>query len=126
MVAEVGAVNVSDAVVRAVYRPGAPLAEAGPGSALRVRSLPVSAPCGLAVRGDRLLLLGGYEPGTDHPTRPGAAVHDCRLTDDGAAVVGRGELTFPNGDPVRRHAHPSAGARTSSCAACAPCGCGRC
>ncbi|MFJ3842201.1 hypothetical protein ACIPY6_42865 [Streptomyces sp. NPDC090054] len=33
-------------------------------------------------------------------------MHHIRLTDDGAAVVGREDLVFPNGDPVRRYAHP--------------------
>ncbi|WP_371618932.1 hypothetical protein [Streptomyces sp. NBC_00454] len=30
-------------------------------------------------------------------------VHLCRFTDDGAVIVGRGELTWPNGDPVRQY-----------------------
>ncbi|MEU4272577.1 hypothetical protein [Streptomyces sp. NPDC026092] len=28
------------------------------------------------------------------------------MTDDGAVVVGREGLVFPNGDPVRRYARP--------------------
>ncbi|MCY0955144.1 hypothetical protein [Streptomyces sp. H27-S2] len=66
-VAEVSTVNVSGSAVHAVCRPGAPLVETGPGGTLRIRDLPVSRPCGLAVRGDRLLLLGGAERGVAGP-----------------------------------------------------------
>ncbi|WP_030759341.1 MULTISPECIES: hypothetical protein [unclassified Streptomyces] len=105
-VAEVSTINISDSTVHATYWPGAPLVEAGPrGGILRIRALPVSDPFGLAIRGDRLLLLGGHEQGITTTTRVGA-LHEIRLTDDGAVVVGRGDLVFPNGDPVRRYARP--------------------
>ncbi|MGW9453158.1 hypothetical protein [Streptomyces sp. NPDC055632] len=104
-VAEIGALNVSRSTAHAVYRPGTPLLETGPGGMLRVRALPVSDPFGLAVDGDRLLLLGGAERGTGAAARA-QAVHHLRLTDDGAVLVGREELAFPNGDPVSRYARP--------------------
>lgn len=105
VVVEVDALNVTDSVVLAAYSgPGYPLAEQRTGEPLRVRPLPVAAACGLAVRGDRLLLFGGYEPGTDH-TR-GRQVHHCLLRDDGAVITGRAELCWPNGDLVRRYTRP--------------------
>ncbi|MEU7607422.1 hypothetical protein [Streptomyces sp. NPDC041003] len=105
-VAAVNTVNVSsDSSVLAVYRPGAALAETGPGGNLRVRALPVSNPSGVAIRGDRLLLLGGDERGAGTLTRRDAVRH-VHLTDDGAVVTGREDLVLPNGDPVRRHARP--------------------
>ncbi|MCX4783240.1 hypothetical protein [Streptomyces sp. NBC_01264] len=102
-VADISAINVSDAVAHATYWPGAPLVTTGPGGTLRIRALPISGPLGLATRGDRLLLLGGREQGID--TR-GNTVHRLQLTGDEAAVVGRDDLVFPNGDPVRRYARP--------------------
>ncbi|MFD9407091.1 hypothetical protein ACFWBN_08730 [Streptomyces sp. NPDC059989] len=108
-VAEVNTINVSDSdsdsTVHTMYRPGAPLVETGPSGILRIRALPVSAPFGMAIRGDRLLLLGGRERGIDTATGVDA-VHHLRLTDDGAVVTGRDGLVFPNGDPVRRYALP--------------------
>lgn len=60
-VADVSTINVSDSdsTVHAMYQPGAPLVETGPIGILRIRPLPVSDPFGLAIRGNRLLLLGG-------------------------------------------------------------------
>ncbi|MFG2987494.1 hypothetical protein ACGFYQ_40870 [Streptomyces sp. NPDC048258] len=104
-VAEVSTINVSDSTVHAMYWPGAPLVETGPSGRLRIRVLPVSDPFGLAIHGDRLLLLGGDERGIDTAARVDS-VHHLRLTDDGAAVTGRQGLVFPNGDPVRRYARP--------------------
>ncbi|MCX5403911.1 hypothetical protein OHA37_08445 [Streptomyces sp. NBC_00335] len=104
-VAEVGTVNVSDSAVHATYWPGAPLARTGRSGTLRIHALPVSAPVGLAIRGDRLLLLGGNEQGVAGTTRVNALRH-IRLTDEGAVVVSREDLAFPNGDPVRRYARP--------------------
>ncbi|MFE5733365.1 hypothetical protein ACFQ7A_20980 [Streptomyces sp. NPDC056528] len=104
-VAGVSAVNVSPSAVHAVYWPGVPLVETGPGGTLRVRTLPVSDPSGLAIDADRLLLLGGTERGTGTAART-HAVHHLRLTADKAVLVGREELVFPNGDLVGRHARP--------------------
>ncbi|WP_411072092.1 hypothetical protein [Streptomyces sp. cmx-4-25] len=104
-VAGVSAVNVSPSAVHAVYWPGVPLVETGPGGTLRVRTLPVSDPSGLAIDADRLLLLGGTERGTGTAART-HAVHHLRLTADKAVLVGREELAFPNGDLVGRHARP--------------------
>ncbi|MER5933928.1 hypothetical protein [Streptomyces sp. NPDC002054] len=104
-VADVSTINVSDSEVHATYWPGAPLAQTGRSGTLRIRALPVSDPFGLAIRGDRLLLLGGNEQGIATTTRVNA-LHHIRLTDDGAVVVGREDLAFPNGDPVRRYARP--------------------
>ncbi|MER6519179.1 hypothetical protein ABT246_20315 [Streptomyces sp. NPDC001553] len=98
-------VNVADSAVHALYWPDAALVETGPGGMLRIRALPVSDPVGLAIRGDRLLLLGGVERGVDRAGRVGA-VHHLRGTDGGAVVTGREGLVFPNGDPVLRHARP--------------------
>ncbi|WP_406861348.1 hypothetical protein ABZO31_13170 [Streptomyces sp. HUAS MG47] len=111
--AAISTVNVSDSdfgsdsAVHAVYWPGAPLVATGPGAMRRIRTLPVSDPLGLAIRDDRLLLLGGTERGSGSvaAARSGA-VHRLRLTDEGAEVVGREDLVFPNGDPVRRYARP--------------------
>ncbi|MFD5410529.1 hypothetical protein [Streptomyces nojiriensis] len=35
-----------------------------------------------------------------------STLHQVQLAEDGAVVVGRQELVFPNGDPVRRYARP--------------------
>lgn len=105
LVAEVSTINVSDSTVHAIYWPGAPLVETGPNGILRILPVPVSDPFGLAIRGDRLLMLGGNEPGIHTATR-GDVVHHLRLTGDGAAVAGREKLVFPNGDPVRHYARP--------------------
>ncbi|MFJ3518842.1 hypothetical protein [Streptomyces sp. NPDC090131] len=102
--AGISAMNVTDSAVRAAYRPGRSLVEIGPGEPFRFRTLPVSDPRGLAVRDDRLLLLGGCEPGAAHTHR--RALHLLRQTDDGATIVGRGELSWPNGDPVHRYTRP--------------------
>ncbi|MFJ3840546.1 hypothetical protein ACIPY6_34260 [Streptomyces sp. NPDC090054] len=104
IVVEIGGLNVTDSVVRAVYGPGSPLAELRAGEPVRFRRLPVADAWGLAVRDDRLLLLGGSERGTAHSHL--RQVHHCRLTDGGAVITGRGELTWPNGDPVRRYTRP--------------------
>ncbi|MFE1553401.1 hypothetical protein ACFW6V_00225 [Streptomyces sp. NPDC058734] len=104
MVVEIDALNVTDSVVRAAYGPGSPLAELRAGEPIRFRELPVADAWGLAVRDDRLLLLGGSERGTAHTHL--RQVHHCRLTDGGAVITGRGELTWPNGDPVRRYTRP--------------------
>lgn len=104
IVVEIDALNVTDSVVRATYGPGAPLVEQRVGEPLRIRSLPVANAWGLAVRDDRLLLFGGHERGTAHNHL--RQVHQCRLTEDGAVIVGKGELTWPNGDPVRRYTRP--------------------
>ncbi|MGW6836169.1 hypothetical protein ACWGCI_22550 [Streptomyces sp. NPDC054949] len=92
-------VNVADSAVHALYWPDAALVETGPGGMLRIRALPVSDPVGLAIRGDRLLLLAGVERGIDRAGRVGA-VHHLRGTDGGAVVTGREGLVFPNGDPT--------------------------
>lgn len=104
VVVEIDGLNVTDSVVRVTYGPGRPLAELRGGEPIRFRTLPVADAWGLAVRDDRLLLLGGSEPGTarTHLRR----VHHCRLTDDGAVITGSGELTWPNGDPVYRYTRP--------------------
>ncbi|MER7822940.1 hypothetical protein ABTX85_10295 [Streptomyces sp. NPDC096097] len=104
-VAEISTVNVSDAAVHATYWPGAPLARIGRSGTLRIRVLPVSVPFGLAIRGDRLLLLGGNEPGNAPNTRNNT-LHHIEPADDGAVVVGREGLFFPNGDAVRSYARP--------------------
>lgn len=104
-VADVSTVNVWDSVVHATYWPGASLARTGRSGTLHIRALPVSCPSGLAVRGDRLLLLGGSEQGLATVSRANA-LHHIRLTDDGAVVEGREAVAFPNGDPVRRYARP--------------------
>ncbi|MFD3874826.1 hypothetical protein [Streptomyces sp. NPDC058623] len=104
-IAEVNTINVSDSAVHAMYWPHAPLAEMGRSGTLRIRALPVSDPFGLAIRGDRLLLLGGSERGASTAPRWNG-LHHIRLTDDEAVVVGREDLVFPNGDPVRRYARP--------------------
>ncbi|WP_405681099.1 hypothetical protein OG239_01170 [Streptomyces sp. NBC_00868] len=104
-VAGINTINVSDSTVHATYWPGAPLVETGPNGILRIRTLPVSDPFGLATRGDRLLLLGGNERGID-TTKQVNTVHHIQLTGDRAAVVGRDDLVFPNGDPVRHYARP--------------------
>ncbi|MFB6516996.1 hypothetical protein [Streptomyces sp. NPDC056401] len=103
--AGINTVNVSASTARASYWPGAPLVETRSSGILRIHALPVSDPFGLAVRGDRLLLLGGNERGTDPATRV-STLRQIRLAEDGAVVVGRQELVFPNGDPVRRYARP--------------------
>ncbi len=103
--ADVNTINVCDSTVHAMYWPGAPLVETGPSGIRRIRPVPVSDPLGLAIRGDRLLLLAGVERGIDTTTRVNA-VHHLRLTDDGAVVTGHEDLVFPNGDPVRRYARP--------------------
>ncbi|WP_030758823.1 MULTISPECIES: hypothetical protein [unclassified Streptomyces] len=103
--AGVSTVNVSDSAVHATYRPGTPLARTGRSGTLRIHALPVSGPAGLAIRGDRLLLLGGNERGITTHIRVNA-LHHIRLTDDGAVVVGREDLVFPNGDPRRGYARP--------------------
>ncbi|WP_412079414.1 hypothetical protein ACLF6K_38185 (plasmid) [Streptomyces xanthophaeus] len=122
-VAGINTVNVFDSTVHATYWPGAPLVETGPSGMLCIRTLPVSDPFGLAIRGDRLLLLGGNERGTDTPARVNT-LHQIQLTDDGAAVVGRQELVFPKVTPSGATPAPSAGVRTSSCAPSARCGSG--
>ncbi|MEU8524445.1 hypothetical protein AB0C77_02415 [Streptomyces sp. NPDC048629] len=104
-VTEVNTINVSGSTAHTVYWPAAPLVETGPSGILRIRDLPVSDPAGLAIRDNRLLLLGGTEPRIDSGARR-SVVHHLRLTDEGAVVVGRGDLVFPNGDPVRRYARP--------------------
>ncbi|MFG2330966.1 hypothetical protein ACGFMM_15200 [Streptomyces sp. NPDC048604] len=104
-VADVSTINVSHSTAHAVYWPGAPLVETEPSGVLRIRALPVSDPAGLAIRDNRLLLLGGTERGIDTGAQ-GSVVRHLRLTDDGAVVVGRGGIVFPNGDPVRRYARP--------------------
>ncbi|WP_125817265.1 hypothetical protein [Streptomyces sp. WAC07149] len=105
VVVGIDALNVTDSVVRTAYSgPGSPLAELRAGEPIRIRELPVADAWGLAVRDDRLLLLGGAEPGTARVHL--RQVHHCRLTDGGAVITGRGELTWPNGDPVRRYTRP--------------------
>ncbi|MFJ6699838.1 hypothetical protein ACIQM4_27750 [Streptomyces sp. NPDC091272] len=101
LVAEVSTVNVSDSAVHAMYWPGAPLAATDSTGVLRIRDLPVSAPRGLAIRDDRLLLLAGGERG--RITRADT-VHHLQLTADGAVITDRESLILPNGDPVRRYA----------------------
>ncbi|MEU9032869.1 hypothetical protein AB0D46_36265, partial [Streptomyces sp. NPDC048383] len=104
-IAEVNTINVSDSAVHAMYWPHAPLAEMGRSGTLRIRALPVSDPFGLAIRGDRLFLLGGSERGDSTAPRWNG-LHHILLTDHEAVVVGREDLVFPNGDPVRRYARP--------------------
>ncbi|MEU8779179.1 hypothetical protein [Streptomyces sp. NPDC048606] len=104
-VADINTINVSDTTVHATYWPAPVLVEMGTGGIRRIRRIPVSNPFGLAIRGDRLLLLAGDEPGSGTPARPDA-VHRLRLTDDGAVVTARENLVFPNGDPVTRYARP--------------------
>ncbi|MFD7626743.1 hypothetical protein ACFV7Q_12035 [Streptomyces sp. NPDC059851] len=105
MVGEISAVNVTDSVVRAACPPGYPYFEQRVGEPLRIRELPVVAPYAFVVAGERLLLLGARERGTGHTTHL-RTVHHCRLTDDGAVIVDRGELTFPNGNPVNHYPRP--------------------
>ncbi|MFD7326279.1 hypothetical protein ACFV9D_35285 [Streptomyces sp. NPDC059875] len=104
-VAEVSTINISHSTAHAVYWPGAPLVETGPSGMLRIRALPVSDPSGLAIKDDRLLLLGGAERGIGTAAQT-HAVHHLRLTDDEAVLVDRERLVFPNGDLVRRYARP--------------------
>ncbi|MFF5922005.1 hypothetical protein ACFY8C_27235 [Streptomyces flavochromogenes] len=104
-VAEAGTINVSGSTVHATYWPGAPLVETGPRGIVRIRDLPVADPFALAIRDDRMLLLGGHERDSGTAARADA-VHHLRLTEDGAVVIGRETLVFPNGDAVRRYARP--------------------
>ncbi|MFJ6780382.1 hypothetical protein [Streptomyces yangpuensis] len=98
-VVEVDALNVTDSAIRVAHPFGRVLVEQRTGEPPSLwSSLPVSGIRGLAVRDRSLLLLGGSE---------GAGrLHHCRLTDGGTVVTGRGELVWPNGDPVRRYSRP--------------------
>lgn len=95
---EAGAINVTDSEVRVVDCYDRALVEQRIGDPPRIRSLPMRGIRGLAVRDQRLLLLGGPEGR--------GRLHHCRLTDDGAVITGQGELVWPNGDPVRRYSRP--------------------
>ncbi|GIF99907.1 hypothetical protein [Catellatospora citrea] len=86
------ACNVDDRVAWAVYYPTFPLLQTHADGRFRVRRNPVRSPRGIAVHGDRILLLGGDR--SDH-------LHYCRLTDDEAVVVDEAVLTMPGGGPLR-------------------------
>ncbi|MET9607280.1 hypothetical protein ABZZ17_19720 [Streptomyces sp. NPDC006512] len=104
MVAGINALNVTDSVAWAAYWPGSPLAQKRAGEPWRIRTLPVTDPYAIAIRDEYLLLLGGHERGADASGRRG--LHLCRLTGDGAVIVERSQLTWPNGDPVNRYPRP--------------------
>ncbi|MFZ3467816.1 hypothetical protein ACODT3_38300 [Streptomyces sp. 4.24] len=103
-IADIGALNVTDSTAWAVYWPHSPLVETRASGQLRVRDQPVTSPRGLAVHGDRVVMLGGRRGGFHHPD----GLHYCRLTDAGAVLVEDGEavLTMPGGDPLRSPARP--------------------
>lgn len=94
------AFNVTDMVAWATYYPSFPLLEVHANGHLRLRKNRVASPRGMAVQGDRILMLGGG-PG-DRWDR----LHHCRMTDQEAVVVEEAELTMPNGDPLKRYARP--------------------
>ncbi|GAA2368692.1 hypothetical protein Cme02nite_73380 [Catellatospora methionotrophica] len=86
------AFNVDDRMAWAVYYPTFPLLQAHADGRVRLRRNPLGRPSGLAVHGDRLLLLGCDGTGS---------LHYCRLTDDEVVVVDEAVLTRPDGGPLR-------------------------
>lgn len=94
------AFNVTDKAAWAAYYPTFPLLEVHDDGSVRVRRSPVAGPVGLAVHGDRVLMLGGGAP--DRRGR----LHYCRMTDEEVVVVEEAEATMPNGAPLRRYARP--------------------
>ena len=86
------AFNVDDRVAWAVYYPTFPLLQALADGALPGAPQSRAQPSGIAVHGDRMLLLGSGT--SDH-------LHYCRLTDDEAVVVDEAVLTLPGGGPLR-------------------------
>ncbi|MEU7561452.1 hypothetical protein [Streptomyces eurythermus] len=90
------AFNVGDGVAWASYYPTFPLLEARADGRIRLRRSPVAAPSGLAVDGDRLVMLGGDR----QPDR----LRRCRLTADEVLPVEEARLTLPDGTPLKRYA----------------------
>lgn len=86
------ALNVDDRTAWAVYYPTYPLLQAHADGRVRVRRNPVRGPRGIAVHGDRALLLG-----SDADDR----LRLCRLADDEVVVTDEAVPTMPGGDPLR-------------------------
>lgn len=94
------AFNVTDSVVWATYYPTFPLLEVHADGRFRLRKNPVGSSLGMAVQGDRVLMLGGGSgPSTDR-------LHYCRLVGQETVVVDEAEVTMPNGAPLKRYARP--------------------
>jgi hypothetical protein len=94
------AFNVTDRAAWAIYYPTFPLLEVHANGQIRLRKNPVDGPIGMAVHGNRILMLGGG------PRDRRDRLHDCRMTDHEVVVIEEGELTLPNGAPLKRYAPP--------------------
>ncbi|MDX3071439.1 hypothetical protein ACIP98_07435 [Streptomyces sp. NPDC088354] len=94
------ALNVTDTVAWATYYPTFPLLEVRANGRFHLRKNPVGHFWGMAVRGDRILTLGGG------PRERTDTLHHLLLTERQAVVVGEARLTMPNGAPFRRYARP--------------------
>lgn len=94
------AFNVADDVAWAMYHPTFPLLEVQANGRVHVRKNPVGRFRGMAVQGDRILILGGG------PRDRQDGLHLCFVTDDEVTVVAEAELTMPNGAPLKRYARP--------------------
>ncbi|MEU3982994.1 hypothetical protein AB0F77_23405 [Streptomyces sp. NPDC026672] len=90
------ALNVDDGVARACYYPTFPLLEVRVNGRIRIRESPVTAPSGMAVRGEEIVFLGG--------NRQGDRIHRCRMTEHEAILIEEARLTCPDGTPLKRYA----------------------
>jgi hypothetical protein len=92
------ALNVDDGTAWASYYPTFPLLEVRADGRITVRRTPVTAPRGIAVHEDEVVMLGG--------NRQGDRLHRCRMTASEALLLEEACLTFPNGTPLKKYARP--------------------
>ncbi|MFD8425722.1 hypothetical protein [Streptomyces sp. NPDC059668] len=83
------ALNAEDGVTWACYYPTFPLLEVRTDGQTRVRTSPVVAPLGIAVKGDEVAMLGGNR-------RPDQ-LQRCRITDREIQPIEEAQLTLPGG-----------------------------
>ncbi|MFE7571475.1 hypothetical protein ACFU76_31705 [Streptomyces sp. NPDC057539] len=92
------AFNVADGAAWASYHPTFPLLEARTDGQTHIRASPVTAPRGLAVHGEEIMMLGG--------NRQHDRLHLCRTTGHEVLLVEEAQLTRPEGTPLKQYSHP--------------------